>query len=44
MALALRLKVGQPTGFEMIDTKGRLFPAEVKIVDHDLLVSSPQIA
>ena len=41
--LALRLKVGQPTGFEMIDTKGRIFPAEVKIVDHDLLVSSPQI-
>lgn len=41
--LALRLKVGQATGFEMIDTKGRIFPAEVKIVDHDLLVSSPQI-
>ncbi len=41
--LALRLKAGQPTGFEMIDTKGRTFPAEVKIVESDLLVSSPQV-
>ncbi|CAN5582588.1 sialate O-acetylesterase [soil metagenome] len=41
--LALRLKVGQDTGFEMIDTKGRTFPAEVKIVDNDIVVSSPQV-
>ncbi|MBP9094343.1 hypothetical protein KBI23_25220 [bacterium] len=41
--LALRLKVGQATGFEMIDTKGRTFPAEVKIVESNLLVSSPQV-
>lgn len=41
--LALRLKNAEPSGFEMIDTKGRTFAAEAKIVDSDLLVSSSQV-
>lgn len=41
--LVLNLKSGQASGFEMIDTKGRTFPADAKIVESDLLVSCPQV-